>query len=138
MADGRAMAAFNVVGVNFQLRLSIHHSVSDSSKFLLTARVGFLRVFVHDDLAVEYSVRGAVQNPLIELEASGVRLQVIDFRKVIDMLLVVGQVKTIEHAFCTSPFKATWTLLRTKDPLSVTAWAVRRAPRCKSASSAPT
>ena len=33
---------------------------------------------MHDDLAVEYSVRGAVQNPLIELEASGVRLQVIE------------------------------------------------------------
>ena len=51
------MTAFDVIGMNFQLRLGVHHRIFGQQQILVRlARIGLLRVFVNDNLAVEYSM----------------------------------------------------------------------------------
>ncbi len=77
LADGGAVSAFHVVGVDFQLRLGIKLRVVRQQQIAIgLLGVGFLSVFVDDDAAVKYAVRVPIENAVIKLAASAMRLGV--------------------------------------------------------------
>ena len=58
LADGGAVRAFHVVGVNLELRLGVDARVVGEQQVAVgLLGVGLLRVLVHDDAAVEYAAR---------------------------------------------------------------------------------
>ena len=60
LADGRAVRALHVVGVDLQLRLGVDLRVIGEQQVAVgLLGVGLLRVFVHDDAAVKNAVRVA-------------------------------------------------------------------------------
>ena len=62
------MAALDVVGVDFQLGLGVDHRAFREQQVLVRlSGVGFLRVLMDDDLAVEHPASTAAQNPFVEL-----------------------------------------------------------------------
>ena len=75
LADGRAVRAFHVVGVDFELRLGVDLRLIGKQQVAIgLLGVGFLRVLVDDDAAMENAVRTAVENAVVELAAAAVRL----------------------------------------------------------------
>ena len=57
LADGCAVCAFHVVGVNLKLRFGVDLGAVGKQKIAIgLLGVGFLRVFVNDDAAVEDTV----------------------------------------------------------------------------------
>src|SRR5207302_3624143 len=90
LADGGAMTALDVVGVNFQLRLGIDFgAVRQQQVAVGLLRVGPLRVGMHDQLAVEHRARSTVQYTLVELAAGAARPRMVDAGVMIHVLPAV-------------------------------------------------
>src|SRR5688572_23122278 len=60
---------------------------------------------MHEILAVEHRVSGTAENSLIQFLASCTRLGMFNFGVIVDMLIVSGQVKTVQHTFRSFPVK---------------------------------
>ena len=100
LADGGAVRAFHVVGVNFELRLGVDlRAVGKQQVAIGLLGVGLLRVLVHDDAAMENAVRAAVQNAVVELAAAAVRAGVLDQHVVIEVLLSAADEQAVDQAF---------------------------------------
>src|SRR5690606_13826017 len=61
--------------------------------------IRLLRILVHDDLAIEHAVRGAVEDALVKLQASRSRPDMLDLGEVIDVLPPGAEIESVEHAF---------------------------------------
>ncbi len=99
LADGRAVRALHVVGVNFELRLGVDLRVVGEQQVAIgLLGVGLLRVFVDDDASVKNAVGMIVENAVVELTAAAVRAGVLDQHVVIEMLAAVADEQAIDQA----------------------------------------
>src|SRR5574342_425346 len=102
MPDACPMSAFNVVGINLQLRLAVYGRAFGEQQVLIALpSIRFLRVFSHNDAPVENRRRSIIEDALVKLAAVAVRLDMIDHRVVIDMLIIRRDVQTVERALRT-------------------------------------
>src|SRR6185436_19160203 len=91
--------ALYVVGVDLELGLGVHRRVGRKEQVSVgLARVRLLRVLMDDDLAVKYAAGRTVENPFVELQAGRSRLDVLDLREIVDMLLAGAKIQAVEHA----------------------------------------
>src|SRR6185437_6652055 len=75
LPDGGAVSTSHVVGMDLQLRLGVDDGiVAQHQVFVGLFRIGLLRVFAHDDAAIEDGVGAVVQNSLVELVTGAVWL----------------------------------------------------------------
>ena len=99
LADGRAVRALHVVGVNFELRLGVDLRVIGKQQVAVgLLGVGFLRVLVHDDAAVKHAVRVAVEDAVVELAAAAMRAGVFDEHVVVEVLAAIADEQAIDQA----------------------------------------
>ena len=100
LADGRAVRAFHVVGVNFQLRLGIDAGILGKQQILVgLLGVGFLGDLADQDAAVENAPGPPIEDAIEILVAVAVGLGVLHHHVVIRQLLALGQVEPVEDAF---------------------------------------
>ena len=91
LADGRAVRALHVVGVDFKLRFGVDLRLIGKQQVAIgLLGVGLLRVLVHDDAAVKDAMCAAVENAVVELAAAAVRLGVLDEHVIVEMLAAVA------------------------------------------------
>src|SRR5919108_2182737 len=99
LADGCAMRALYVVGIDFELRLGVDLCVVGKQKVAVgLLSIGLLCVFMHDNAAMENSVRMAVQNAVVEPTAITVWAGMFDQHVVVQMLAAVADEQTIDQA----------------------------------------
>ena len=102
LADGRTVGALHVVGVDFQLRLGVNLRVVGKQQVAVRLLgVGFLRVFVHDDAAVENPVRMAIQDSVVELAAAAVWAGVLYVHVIVEMLVIVAHEDAVDQTLST-------------------------------------
>ena len=103
LADGGAVRALHVVGVDLQLRLGVDLRVVGKQQVAVgLLGVGLLRVLVHDDAAVKDAVRLAIENPVVELPAAAVRAGMLHQHVVVQVLAAIADEETVDQAL--SPF----------------------------------
>ena len=98
LADGRAVVALDVVGVNFELRLGVDFRIFGQQQVVVgLVGIGLLRARMHDDLAVEHRVGLTVHHSAIVFPAGAVGLAMINERVVVHMLLAADQIQAVER-----------------------------------------
>src|SRR5947208_1643788 len=98
LSDGRAVRALHIVGVNFELRLSIDlRIVGEQQVAVGLLGVGLLRILVHDNAPVEDAVRMAVKNAVVELTAAAMRASMLDVHVVIEMLAALTDEQAVDQ-----------------------------------------
>ena len=96
-ADGGAMGALDVIGIDFQLRLGIHRCLFGEQEVLVgLLGVGLLGGLEHVDAAVEDPLGTAVEDPVVIFVAQTPRLGVLHHHVVVGQLVAMGKVKPIE------------------------------------------
>ena len=99
LADGRAVRALHVVGVDFELRLGVDlRRVGKQQVAIGLLGVGLLRVLVHDDAAVKDAVRAVIENAVVKLAAGAVRAGVLDQHVVVEVLPAVADEQAVDQA----------------------------------------
>src|SRR5579863_2480790 len=102
LADGRAVGALHVVGVDFQLRLGVDLRIVGKQKITVgLLGVGLLRVLVYHDAAVENAVGMAVQDSVVELAAAAVRAGMLHVHVIVEMLMAIADKQAIDQALST-------------------------------------
>ncbi len=97
LPHGRAVAAFDVVGVDLELRLGIDLGFFRQQQVVVgLVRIGAVGALVDDGLAVPDAAALAVQDAAVLLPRRGRAHAMIDARVVIDVLGVAGEVETVK------------------------------------------
>ncbi len=100
LPDGCAVRTAHVIRKDFQLRLGVDSRVRRQQHRLIgLLGVGFLRILAHENFAVEYASRLAVQNAFVQFVAVAVRQGMVNRRVVIYQLLVFGMIHAIQRTF---------------------------------------
>src|SRR5437867_2586129 len=100
MANTRPVSAFHVVGIDLELRLAVNSRTFREQEVLVTlTSISLLCVFAHDDTSVEDSGRSVIEDAFVKLPAAAVRLEMINHRVIVDVLLISSNVEAVERAF---------------------------------------
>ena len=100
LADGRAVRAFHVVGVNFQLGLGVGGRVIGKQQvFVRLLGVGLLRDGVDEDPPVKNALRFVIENAVEIFMAGAMRLGVFDDHVMVGELVATRQVKPVQNTF---------------------------------------
>ena len=90
------MTAFYIIGMNLQLGFGVNDGIPGEKQILVGLPcVGFLRILVNENLAIEHSMRAASQDPFVQLPTSRSRLQVFYLGMVVNMLFPIDDIKTV-------------------------------------------
>ena len=99
LADGRAVAALDVIGVDFEFRLGVDFGLSGQQQVVICLFcVRAVGAFVDDRLAIPDSAGFACEDAAIFLARYRRSRAVIDARVVVDMLAVADEVQATELA----------------------------------------
>jgi len=91
-----AVAAFDVIGIDFEFRFGIHFSRSRQQQVpIIQLCIRLIGARVNDNFPVEYASSTVIQNAAVTFLARGCVCQVIDTRVVIRMSLAVDQKKPV-------------------------------------------
>src|SRR5215469_14860613 len=97
LADGGAMRALHIIGINFKLRFGVDLRLIGKKEVAIGLfGVGPLGVFVHDDAPVKNSVGAAVEDAVVELAAATMRLGVLDQHVIVQVLAPVADEKAVD------------------------------------------
>ena len=103
LADGGPVGALHVVSVDLQLRLGVDLRVIGKQQVAVgLLGVGFLRILVHDDAAVEDAVCVAIEDPVVELPAAAARTGMFYQHVVVQVLVAIADEEAINQAL--APF----------------------------------
>jgi len=99
LANRGAVRALHVVGVNLKLRLRVDACLLGQQQVLVRLyRVGLLRAFANEDLAVENRPAVVIENPFVQLVTAAMRLLVVDDRVRVGMLIGAHKVKAVDRS----------------------------------------
>src|SRR5262249_37689227 len=100
LANGRAVSALHIVGVNRQLRLGIYRGVLGEKQVLVgLTRVRLLGIGPHQNPPAEHRRRPVADYPFVDLPAGAARLEMINEGGVVQMLAPRRQIQSVEGAF---------------------------------------
>jgi len=99
LADGRAVGAFDVVRINFELRLGVRRGVvREQEIFIRLLGVGFLGDGMDIDAAVKNAPRFVVKDAVEIFVAGAMRLGMLDNHVMVGELLVACEIKPVQNA----------------------------------------
>ncbi len=99
LANGGAVGALDVVGVDFKLGLGIDlRLIGEKQVAISLLRVGLLGVFMHHDAAVEYPVGLAVEDAVVELAAAAMSLGMLDEHVIVEVLPPGADKQAVDEA----------------------------------------
>ena len=100
------MAAFDVVGINFQLRFRINmRSVAEQQGVALLVSLRFLGVLRHVNTAAEYAGSAVRSNPLEHFVTSAIARNMPDIGRKVDMLSRAAQSQPVGMVLGSAPFQ---------------------------------
>ncbi len=106
LSDSRAVRTFDIICVNLQLGLRVHHrGIRQQQRLVALLRIGFLGILGNVNLSVEDSVGLLGKDSLVHLPAVAVRPGVNNSGVVVYMFLVAADCKAVKSALDPLPFK---------------------------------
>src|SRR5262249_18120411 len=104
LADGGAVSALHVVGVDLELGLGVDLRVVGEQQVAVgLLGVGLLRVRVNDDAPVEDAVGALVEDAVIKLAAAAVRAGMLDEHVVVHVLGAAPDEEAVDEALAAFP-----------------------------------
>src|SRR5258708_29679767 len=101
-ADGRAVRALHVVGVDFKLRLGVNLCVVREQQVAVgLLGISLLCVLVDNDSSVKYAVRFVGQNAVVKLAAAAMRAGMLHEHVVVQMLASGSDEEAVDQALAT-------------------------------------
>ena len=92
------MAAFNIVGVDFELRFGVDFRVAGEQQIVIgLVRVGAVGPFVDNRFAVPHTTGFSIEDAAIFLRAERWPDLVVDPRVIVNVLLVAGKIQPVEN-----------------------------------------
>ena len=99
LADGRAVRAFHVIGINLELRLGVGGRVVGQQQiFVGLLGVGFLGDFAHQNAAVENPLGLVIKDAVEIFVAGAMRFRVFHDHVMIGELFAAREVQPVQHA----------------------------------------